>query len=183
MVNVTVESTPNPATMKFLPGGPVLAEGTANFASPADSDASPLARRLFGIAGVRGVFFGSDFISVAKSENADWLDLEPSVASTISAHFEASLPVVVAEKEEEDDIEVEDEVVARIRELIDTRIRPSAALDGGNIVFRSFDEGIVRVSLLGACAGCPSSAGTLKMGVENLLRHYVPEVRAVEAVD
>ena len=161
----------------------MLAEGAANFASLAASDASPLARRLFGIGGVRGVFFGSDFISVAKSENADWLDLEPAVASIISAHFKASLPVVVAAKEEEDDMEVEDKVVARIRELIDSRVRPSVALDGGNVVFRSFDKGIVRVSLRGACAGCPSSAGTLKMGVENLLRHYVPEVRAVEAAD
>jgi Fe-S cluster biogenesis protein NfuA len=183
MVNVTVESTPNPATMKFLPGRPVLAEGTANFASQDAAEASTLARRLFGIAGVRGVFFGSDFISVAKGECADWLDLETAVASAISIHFEAGLPVVGAAKEEETDTDIEDEVVARIRELIDNRVRPSVALDGGDIIFRSFDDGIVRVSLRGACAGCPSSAGTLKMGVENLLRHYVPAVQAVEAAD
>ena len=183
MVNVTVESTPNPAMMKFLPGGPVLREGTANFASSDTADTSPLARHLFTLSGVRGVFFGSDFISVAKSEDSDWPDLEPAVASVISAHFDANLPVVVVAKEEEDDTEVEDEVVARIKELIDTCIRPSVALDGGDIVYRSFDDGIVGVSLQGACAGCPGSAGTLKMGVENLLRHYVPEVRAVEAVD
>ena len=183
MVNVKVESTPNPATMKFLPGGPVLEEGTANFASPDAAESSTLARRLFGIEGVRGVFFGSDFISVAKSEGADWLDLETAVASAISTHFEAGLPVVEAAEEEEDDTDVEDAVVARIRELIDNRIRPSVALDGGDIIFRSFDDGIVRVSLRGACAGCPSSAGTLKMGVENLLRHYVPAVQAVEAAD
>ena len=183
MVNVTVESTPNPATMKFLPGGPVLVEGTANFASSDAAEASPLARCLFGIAGVRGVYFGSDFISVAKGGDADWPDLEPAVTSAISAHFEAGLPMVAEAKEKKDDTEVEDEVVARIRELIDTQIRPSVALDGGDIVYRSFDDGIVKVSLQGACAGCPSSAGTLKMGVANLLRHYVSEVRAVEAAD
>ena len=183
MVNVTVESTPNPATMKFLPGGPVLAEGTANFASPDVAHDSPLAQRLFGIAGVRGVFLGADFISIAKSEDVDWADLELAVASAILNHIEAGLPMLEEAKEEEDRAEVEDEVVSRSRELIDARVRPSAALDGGDIVYLDFDDGIVRVRLQGACAGCPSSAGTLKMGLENLLRHYVPEVRAVKAAD
>lgn len=190
MINVVAEPTPNPATMKFLPGCPVVAEGTANFPGADSAENSPLAQRLFRIEGVTGVFLGADFVSVAKSGAADWPALEPAILREIAAHFEAGDPVlretgghsehVLGETEE--DGTGDGGIVAQIRELLDTRIRPSVALDGGDIVYRGFERGVVYLSLQGACVGCPSSNATLKMGVENLLKHYVPDVIRVEAV-
>lgn len=183
MINVLTEATPNPATLKFLPGCSVMASGTANYASADMAAGAPLALRLFGIEGVKGVFFGADFISVAKSEAADWRSLEAAVAEGIAAHFESGEPVVVAAEEAGADDDEGDETVARIKDLLDTRIRPSVALDGGDIVYRGFERGVVYLSLQGACVGCPSSTATLKMGVENLLKHYVPDVLRVEAIE
>ena len=186
MINVVTEATPNPATLKFIPGCPVMLEGTANFASPDMADQAPLARRLFGIDGVKGVFFGADFVSVAKSEAADWQTLEPSVTAGIEAHFASGDPVVQPPEGAGTgmlDNGDEDGIVGQIRELLDTRIRPSVALDGGDIVYRGFERGVVYLSLQGACVGCPSSTATLKMGVENLLKYYVPDVLRVEAIE
>ena len=184
MINVVTEATPNPATLKFIPGCPVMMTGTANFASADMAEKAPLARRLFGIDGVKGVFFGADFVSVAKSEAADWQALEPSVTAGIEAHFASGDPVVLPEEARDADAdEQDDEIVGQIKELLDTRIRPSVALDGGDIVYRGFERGVVYLSLQGACVGCPSSTATLKMGVENLLKHYVPDVLRVEAIE
>jgi Fe-S cluster biogenesis protein NfuA len=184
MINVVTEATPNPATLKFIPGCPVMTQGTANFASPDTAAKAPLARRLFGIDGVKGVYFGADFVSVAKSEAADWQTLEPSVTAGIEAHFASGDPAVLpAEDDGADANGEEDEIVGQIKELLDTRIRPSVALDGGDIVYRGFERGVVYLSLQGACVGCPSSTATLKMGVENLLKYYVPDVLRVEAIE
>ncbi len=186
MVNVIVESTPNPATLKFLPGCSVMETGTANFASPEKADKAPLVRQLFKIDGVAGVFLGADFISVAKRSTSDWQSLEPVVTETISVFFQSGGPAVTVEKNDGEgagSYEDDDETVLQIKELLDTRIRPSVAMDGGDIVYRGFERGVVFLSLQGACIGCPSSNATLKMGVENLLKHYVPDVLRVEAVN
>lgn len=186
MINVVTEATPNPATLKFIPGCPVMEAGTANFASPDMAGKAPLALRLFGIEGVKGVFFGADFVSVAKSEAADWQALAPFVTAGIEAHFASGDPVVLIEDGFDGDDAAggeDDPVVGQIKELLDTRIRPSVALDGGDIVYRGFERGVVYLSLQGACVGCPSSTATLKMGVENLLKHYVPDVLRVEAIE
>ena len=186
MVNVIVESTPNPATLKFLPGCSVMVTGTANFASPEKADKAPLVRQLFKIDGVAGVFLGADFISVAKRSTSDWQSLEPVVTETISVFFQWGGPAVTVEKNDGEGAgsdEDDDETVLQIKELLDTRIRPSVAMDGGDIVYRGFERGVVFLSLQGACIGCPSSNATLKMGVENLLKHYVPDVLRVEAVN
>lgn len=186
MVNVIVESTPNPATLKFLPGCSVMETGTANFASPEKADKAPLVRQLFKIDGVAGVFLGADFISVAKRSTSDWQSLEPVVTETISVFFQWGGPAVTVEKNDGEGAgsdEDDDETVLQIKELLDTRIRPSVAMDGGDIVYRGFERGVVFLSLQGACIGCPSSNATLKMGVENLLKHYVPDVLRVEAVN
>jgi len=186
MANVIVESTPNPATLKFLPGCSVMETGTANFASPEKADKAPLVRQLFKIDGVAGVFLGADFISVAKRSTSDWQSLEPVVTETISVFFQSGGPAVTVEKNDGEGAgsdEDDDETVQQIKELLDTRIRPSVAMDGGDIVYRGFERGVVFLSLQGACIGCPSSNATLKMGVENLLKHYVPDVLRVEAVN
>ncbi|MAI49302.1 MAG: NifU family protein [Rhodospirillaceae bacterium] len=183
-MNVITEATPNPATLKFIPGCPVMEEGTVNFASADMAARVPLARRLFAIDGVKGVFFGADFVSVAKSEAVDWRALEQSVFAVIEAHFESGDPIgLVHEGPGADEDEKDDAVVRQIKELLETRIRPSVALDGGDIVYRGFERGVVYLSLQGACIGCPSSSATLKMGVENLLKHYVPAVLRVEPID
>ena len=184
MVNVIVETTPNPATMKFLPGCRVMPAGTANYLSPEDANDAPLVRQLFEIDGIAGVFLGADFISVAKKNASDWQSLEPVVAGTISAFFKSGEPVVTAAAvADETPGEDDDETVTQIKELLDTRVRPSVAMDGEDIVYRGFERGVVYLSLQGACIGCPSSNATLKMGVENLLKHYVPDVLRVEAVE
>jgi Fe-S cluster biogenesis protein NfuA len=187
---IQTETTPNPATLKFLPGCTVMEAGTRDFPSPEDGNASPLASAIFSTGEVEGVFFGRDFISVTAAPGADWRQLKPEVLSVLLDHFSSGAPLfnpgsaagiaVAPEAIEEDPADAE--VVAQIRELIETRVRPAVAQDGGDIVYRGFSGGTVYLALHGACSGCPSSTMTLKNGIEGLLRHYVPEVEAVEAV-
>jgi len=176
---IQTEETPNPATMKFLPGREVLGEGTLDIVSPKDAAQSPLAERLFGIDGVHAVFLGSDFITVTKNEGKNWPEMKPAVLTAIMEHFTSGKPVLAKTPEQATSAEDEDPVVAQIRDLLDHKIRPAVAQDGGDIVFQRFEDGVVYLTLKGACSGCPSSALTLKAGVESLLRHYVPEVREV----
>lgn len=183
---IETEATPNPATLKFLPGRYVMGSGTADFASPASAERSPLASSLFALEGVSRVFLGGDFISVTKTDETSWQALKPQVLASIMEHFVAGRPVVEEGIEEDlvEEIAPEDEeIVAQIRELLDTRVRPAVAGDGGDIVFRGYRDGIVRLHMQGSCSGCPSSRATLKHGIENMLRHYVPEVVAVEQVE
>jgi NFU1 iron-sulfur cluster scaffold homolog, mitochondrial len=190
---IQTQPTPNPATLKFLPGQDVSPETPYEFISLEEAAASPLAAALFGINGVRTVFLGSDFVSITKLDEADWSHLKPQALAAIMDHFVSGAPVIAEASvqaseasAEEDDIVYEGEtaeIVAEIKELIETRVRPAVANDGGDIIFKRFDvdTGIVHLTMRGACSGCPSSTMTLKQGVENLLRHYVPEVTAVEA--
>ena len=182
---IQTEQTPNPATLKFLPGRPVVESGTANFPEASSASRSPLAQRLFDVAGISGVFFGSDFITVTKEEDREWYLLKPAILGVIMEHFTAGRPVLLPDEAPDLASEEEgepDEVVAQIKELLDTRVRPAVAQDGGDIVFHGFDEGVVYLHMQGACAGCPSSTATLKMGIENMLRHYIPEVQEVRAI-
>ncbi len=179
---IQTEATPNPATLKFLPGVTVMESGTANFPRAEDTHRSPLARRLFEIAGVAGVFFGQDFITITKLADHDWGVIKPMVLSAIMDHFTAGEPVVTGGAPEGDGAG-DDELVARIKDLIDTRVRPAVAMDGGDITFVAFEDGIVYLHMQGACSGCPSSTATLKHGIENMLRYYVPEVAEVRPVD
>ncbi len=181
---IQTEETPNPATLKFLPGSEVLAAGTADFPSRETADTSPLAMRLFAVPEVTAVVLGSDFVTVTKAPEADWQVLKPAVLGAIMEHYTSGDPVMreaAAPVHAEADGE-NAEVVAQIVELLDTRVRPAVAMDGGDIVFHGFEDGVVFLTMQGACAGCPSSTATLKMGIENLLRHYVPEVDEVQAV-
>jgi len=183
---IQTEATPNPATLKFLPGQPVLETGTLDMRGPADAAKSPLAERLFEIAGIDGVFYGADFITVSKSAG-EWPQLKPAILGAIMEHFMSGAPLL---KEGEtgtgDDDEffeaADSETVATIKDLIETRVRPAVANDGGDITFRGFKEGIVYLHMKGACSGCPSSTATLRHGIQNLLRHYVPEVVEVRPV-
>jgi NFU1 iron-sulfur cluster scaffold homolog, mitochondrial len=183
---IETESTPNPATLKFLPGREVLGAVTADFASSEAASRSPLATSLFLLPGVARAFLGADFITVTKTEDITWQALKPQVLGAIMEHYLSGLPMLEGGGEAlaEDEVAPEDEeVVAQIKELLDTRVRPAVAGDGGDIIFRGYREGVVRLYLQGACSGCPSSRATLKHGIENMLRHYVPEVIAVEQVD
>ncbi len=186
---IQTESTPNPDTMKFLPGREVAgALGPFDFPDEASAGASLLARALFQVDGVARVFLASDFVSVTKAAGIDWRHVKPLVLATIMDHYMAGLPVIDIERAGSaagaDDEAGDSEIVREIKELIETRVRPAVAQDGGDITFERFDEatGIVHLSMRGACAGCPSSTYTLKQGIENMLRAYVPEVTAVEAV-
>lgn len=188
---IQTEVTPNPATLKFLPGRTVLESGTADFASPDGAEVSPLALRLFEIPGVDGVFFGRDFITITKEEREDdgfdWAHLKPAILGVIMEHFMSGQPVMAADASApetgEEFFEADDgHIVETIKELLDTRVRPAVAQDGGDITFRGFKDGIVYLHMKGACAGCPSSTATLKHGIQNLLRHFIPEVSEVEAV-
>lgn len=183
---IQTEQTPNPATLKFLPGQNVLESGTAYFPDPESAARSPLAQRLFAIDGVTEVFFGSDFITIAKTEASEWYLLKPPILGIIMEHFASGAPALVeapAAQDGADEADEEtDEVVLQIKELLDTRVRPAVAQDGGDIVFRGFDRGVVYLHMQGACAGCPASGATLKMGIENMLRHYIPEVVEVRPV-
>ena len=179
---IQTEPTPNPATLKFLPGREVMGHGTADFTSLAQAARSPLATSLFGIDGVSSVFLGSDFITVAKLDAVEWTVLKPQVLATIMEHFASGQATIVGD-DQSDDAGQESEVVTQIRELIDTRVRPAVAQDGGDIIFRGFEDGVVYLHLQGACSGCPSSSATLKHGIENMLRYYVPEVQSVQAVE
>ena len=185
---IETEATPNPATLKFLPGRDVTgSHGTADFTSTAEAEGrSGLAARIFAVDDVARVFLGADFVTVTKAEGADWQALKPRVLGAIMEHFLTGLPAldgVAAEEEAEDSDPADAEIVSQIKELLDTRVRPAVAGDGGDIVFRGFRDGIVKLRMQGACSGCPSSRATLKHGVETMLRHYVPEVVAVEQVE
>ena len=178
---IQTEDTPNPATLKFIPGTDVMGQGTADFPDRDSAGTSPLARRLFQIDGIDAVFLGSDFVTVTKSDDQEWFTLKPSILAGIMEHYASGLPVVDASKQEgegADDSE-DDELVKQIKHLLDTRVRPAVAMDGGDIVFHDFEDGVVTLSMQGACSGCPSSTATLKMGIENMLRHYIPEVKEV----
>ncbi|MDH3593465.1 MAG: NifU family protein [Rhodospirillales bacterium] len=182
---IQTEATPNPATLKFLPGRDVMQSGTANFPDRESAARSPLAERLFQVDGLTGVFLGSDFITVTKADDREWHLLKPAILGVIMEHFTAGRPVVLGEEHQStqgSDSEEDSEVVAQIKELINTRVRPAVAQDGGDIVFHGFENGVVLLHMQGACAGCPSSTATLKMGIENMLRHYIPEVVEVRAV-
>ena len=178
---IQTETTPNPATLKFLPGQEVMSHGTANFADSSAAERSPLATRIFGVEGVTGVFFGSDFVTVTKGA-VDWNDIKPAVLGAIMDHFTSGDPIVTASAESTDDDVDDDGVVMQIKELLETRVRPAVAQDGGDIIFHGFEDGIVHLEMHGACAGCPSSTMTLKHGIENMLRHYIPEVMEVRQI-
>ena len=182
---IQTESTPNPATLKFLPGQAVLTAGTADFPDETAAQSSPLARRIFGSGGVSGVFFGPDFITVTKADDVDWSHIKPGVLGAIMEHFQSGQPVIEGEAGTVGHAAhagEDEEIVGQIKELLDTRVRPAVAQDGGDITFHGFDRGVVYLHMQGACAGCPSSTMTLKMGIENLLRHYIPEVTEVRPV-
>jgi len=182
---IQTETTPNPSTLKFLPGMDVLGSGSANFPSLEEAKGkSPLAEALFVTGGVTQVFLGADFVSVTKEESRDWQSLKPQILAAIMDHFTMGAPVMVGEADEahSEHEGANSEVVAQIKELLDERVRPAVAQDGGDIVFRRFEDGVVYLAMQGACAGCPSSTATLKMGIENMLRHYIPEVQAVHPV-
>jgi Fe-S cluster biogenesis protein NfuA len=178
---IQTEQTPNPATLKFLPGREVMGNGTADFPTAETAKRSPLADHLFGVEGVTGVFFGTDFITVTKSGDKDWHLLKPAVLGAIMEHFTAGRPILNAAAAETQSTEEDSEIVTQIKELIDTRVRPAVAQDGGDIIFQSFEDGIVYLHMQGSCAGCPSSTATLKAGIENMLKHYIPEVVEVRS--
>jgi Fe-S cluster biogenesis protein NfuA len=180
---IQTEPTPNPATLKFLPGRAVMASGTANFTEAAAAKSSPLAESLFALEGVTGVYLGSDFITVSKAADLDWLKLKPVVLAAIMDHFTSGRPVMSgAAAPAETGGEEDNEIVAQIKELLETRVRPAVAQDGGDIIFDSFEDGVVYLHMQGSCSGCPSSTATLKAGIENMLRHYIPEVQEVRPV-
>tara|TARA_R110001583_G_scaffold96819_3_gene241420 strand:- start:135135 stop:135707 length:573 start_codon:yes stop_codon:yes gene_type:complete len=184
---IQTEPTPNPATLKFLPGEEVMGRhGTANFTSNDEHVKSPLARKLFEVDGITGVFLGGDFITITKEDSREWQTLKPQILGGIMEHYTSGQPVLDqgsdATKATSSAAEGDDELVTQIKELLDTRVRPAVAQDGGDIVFHKFEDGVVYLEMHGACSGCPSSTATLKMGIENMLRYYVPEVQAVEPV-
>ena len=179
---IQTEDTPNPLTIKFLPGKEVMKSGTADFKNKNLSANSPLASRLFDVEGIDGVFLGSDFISVTKKKDEEWFSLKPSVLGKIMEHYASGEAVLLVNSNDEtyEDID-ESDTVQQIKKLLETRVRPAVAMDGGDIQFESFEDGIVTLLMKGACSGCPSSTATLKMGIENMLRHYIPEVQEVRA--
>ena len=182
---IQTESTPNPATLKFLPGQTVLEMGTADFPSVEAAAKSPLASRIFAVDGVTGVFFGNDFVSVTKADAVEWDHIKPAILGAVMEHYQSGAPVMEEAQTNSGHAEhhgEDGEVVGQIKELLDTRVRPAVAQDGGDITFHGFDRGVVYLHMQGACAGCPSSTLTLKMGIENLLRHYIPEVTEVRPV-
>lgn len=181
---IQTEATPNPATLKFIPGRLVLDGGTMEFANREAAARSPLAERLFGVAGVTGVFYGSDFITVTK-DSGDWQHLKPAILGAIMEHYMSGAPLLADGSEADDAVsdeadefysEADADTVAQIKDLIETRVRPAVANDGGDITFRGFKDGVVYLNMKGACSGCPSSTATLQHGIQNLLRHFVPDV-------
>jgi Fe-S cluster biogenesis protein NfuA len=188
---IETETTPNPATLKFLPGEAVMPAGTREFRDEVEAEASPLAQALFDLGDVTGVFFGRDFISVTAAEGTDWSALKPQVVAILLDHFVTQAPLFAAsagngiavpgEDEDFGEDPADADIVVQIRELIETRVRPAVANDGGDIIYRGFREGVVYLQMQGACSGCPSSTATLKQGIESLLKHYVPEVTEVRA--
>ncbi len=185
---IQTEQTPNPQTLKFLPGKVVMESGTAFYQTVDEAGDSPFARRLFAIEGVSGVFFGSDFITITKSDAYEWQVMKPSVLGGIIDHFNSEDKTVEKEDEKEakkslQTNEDDSDIVKQIKELLDTRVRPAVAMDGGDIIYDDFADGVVYLKMQGACSGCPSSTATLKMGIENMLKHYIPEVQEVRPVD
>lgn len=190
---IQTETTPNPQSLKFIPGVPVLGEGITSFHKGEDCARSPLAKKLFEIDGIETVFFAPDFLTLTKTPEYEWLYLKPDVLSTIMEHFVAGLPVIVGQSQEErvdqgtqtslDEVsyDMNDPIIKQIVEILETRVRPAVAQDGGDISFDRFEDGVVFLKLQGACSGCPSSSATLKSGIENMLRYYVPEVQEVRA--
>ncbi|MDQ7070697.1 MAG: NifU family protein [Rhodobacterales bacterium] len=183
---IQTESTPNPATLKFLPGQTVLEAGTADFTTLEAAEVSPLAARIYAVDGINGVFFGTDFVTVTKTETVEWDHIKPAILGAIMEHFQSGQPVMtadaVAPSGHADHDGPDQQIVAQIKDLLDTRVRPAVAQDGGDITFHGFEHGVVYLHMQGACANCPSSTLTLKMGIENLLRHYIPEVTEVRPV-
>ncbi len=180
---IQTEETPNPATLKFLPGRVLMSEGTADFKSQEDASTSPLALKIFEIEGIKGVFFGADFITVSKTDTPEWAVLKPAILGAIMEHFVTQQPLFYGERNTTSLQEDDDPIIFQIKELLDTRIRPAVAMDGGDIVFDSFEDGVLYLRMQGSCSGCPSSSDTLKSGIENMLRHYVPEVLEVRALE
>ena len=185
---IQTEQTPNPQTLKFLPGKVVMDEGTAFFQNIDKTSNSPLAKKLFDVDGVTGVFFGSDFITVTKNDSLDWQVMKPLILGAIMDHFNSGEPTINNETNDKGEKSLlenskDSDIVKQIKELLDTRVRPAVAMDGGDIVYDNFENGIVYLHMQGACSGCPSSTATLKMGIENMLKHYIPEVKEVRPVD
>ena len=181
---IQTEDTPNPLTIKFLPGKEVMKSGTADFKNKELSANSPLASRLFDVEGIDGVFLGSDFISVTKKKDEEWFSLKPSILGKIMEHYASGDEILILNSiEKEEDNADESDTVQQIKKLLETRVRPAVAMDGGDIVYDSFKDGVVYLHMQGACSGCPSSTATLKMGIENMLKHYVPEVQEVRPID
>ena len=185
---IQTEQTPNPQTLKFLPGKVVLEDRTAFYQNIDEAKESPFAIRLFGVDGVEGVFFGSDFITITKNSKYDWQVLKPSILGGIIDHFNSGDKTVEISNFQESEKSLEkteddSEIVKQIKELLDTRVRPAVAMDGGDIIYNDFEDGVVYLKMQGACSGCPSSTATLKMGIENMLKHYIPEVQEVRPVD
>lgn len=178
---IQTQETPNPATVKFIPGQDVLANGTRDYASAQQAaQSSPLAKRLFGIVGVVRVFLARDFVSVTKADDTDWSMLKPMILAALMEHLSTGQPIVIeTTATAPDDTAQDNEIITQIKELLETRVRPMVAMDGGDIIFDRYEDGIVFLQMQGACAGCPSSTATLKMGIENMLKHYIPEVKEV----
>ena len=179
---IQTETTPNPATLKFLPGCDVMGTGGANFTSAEMAARSPLALRLFEMEGVDGVYLGGDFITVTKTYEKEWETMKPLLLGAIMEHFTAGKPVIEGADDDEGDA-YDGSIESQIKELLDTRVRPAVAQDGGDIIFHSFENGVVYLTMQGACSGCPSSTATLKHGIENMLRHYIPEVMEVRPAE
>jgi Fe-S cluster biogenesis protein NfuA len=183
---IQTEPTPNPATLKFLPGRTVLEDGTLDMPDRTQAARSPLAERLFDVEGVSGVFLGSDFVTVTKADDGDWAHMRPAILGAIMEHYQSGAAIlnsgVAAQEEAEFFDAADEETVATIKELIETRVRPAVANDGGDITFRGFKDGVVYLAMKGACSGCPSSTATLRHGIQNLLRHFVPDVTEVRPV-
>ncbi len=184
---IQTEQTPNPQTLKFLPGKVVMDDGTAFFQNVEEGSNSPFAKRLFGVDGVEGVFFGSDFITITKEKTIDWQIMKPLILGSIMDHYNSGDETISKTQNKENNSlqtdEKDSDIVKQIKELLDTRVRPAVAMDGGDIIYDSFKDGIVYLHMQGACSGCPSSTATLKMGIENMLKHYVPEVQEVRPID
>lgn len=182
---IQTESTPNPATLKFLPGQSVLDMGTADFPAPDTAATSPLATRIFTVEGVTGVFLGTDFVTVTKADGVEWDHIKPAVLGAIMEHYQSGRPAIEGERRESAHAAhdgPDGDIVRQIKELLDTRVRPAVAGDGGDIRFRGYKDGVVYLAMKGACSGCPSSTATLKHGIQNLLKHFLPEVQGVEQI-
>ena len=183
---IQVESTPNPLTLKFLPGRTVTKDGTIFYQNESEVSNSPFAKRMFTVDGVNSVFFGSDFITITKEEDLDWQVLKPMVLGAITDHYNSGEETVIETpdlKKSEELNENDSDIVKQIKELLDSRVRPAVAMDGGDIVYKKFEKGIVYLHMQGACSGCPSSTATLKSGIENMLKHYIPEVKEIRPID